>query len=403
MTTEDDMARLKRISKIAEKASARLEPHRELLASRSSAVRIMEQRIEALNSRNSTVLDILETFNRRSRVFEAASGMFAQSPALAQLEAMQDRAQNAVNLGAMSIFPDVLGLEHVAERLAASIEPLKVASLSASAWQEQLEVRMAAIEAPWIDTRLPSLSLEGFAIVSRLNQAARFDAPFEDSVREKVDEDLGRPIEVEDRTSEEEESAAHLEAGMNPSLLVLPQAAIGDVLIQAGFTFSADILPVPPSLDRGQPALSFQFWPNLLIAATEQNLRQLVSDRLFAEYGAGWLAKCVHEDAINKWTERRAAAIDKGESRLDILQYSDFMDLKTIIVRRSHWRDVFAPIFKNKHHFETAMDRLHSIRLPVAHSRPIGVGQQITLVSEASAVLSPLGINIFSQSKTDRR
>ena len=86
-----------------------------------------------------------------------------------------------------------------------------------------------------------------------------------------------------------------------------------------------------------------------------------------------------------------------GESPLPLLNYSNFMDLKDIIVNRQHWSEAFKHVFHDKGQFIRAMERLHSVRLPLSHSRPIGTAQQIVLISEATEVLRAMGIDMFSQ------
>ena len=98
---------------------------------------------------------------------------------------------------------------------------------------------------------------------------------------------------------------------------------------------------------------------------------------------------------MNEWVARRSDAIARGESPLGLIQYSNFMELKDIVIQRQHWREVFGAVFKKKEHFATGMDRLHPIRLPLAHSRPIGIAQQYHLISEAGHILRALGVDIF--------
>ena len=231
---------------------------------------------------------------------------------------------------------------------------------------------MAAVRMPWLDARLPSLSFEGFAVVSRLGQAVRYAEPFDEAAREQMDKDLGDAIEVEDDAGPNERDAAHLRADMNAAMLTISPAAVGEVLMVTGFTFRSKYAPLPLTTDGSDPGHVFHPGHNMIITAVEQNLRATIDARMQEQYSATWMDTRLDSSLVNEWVARRSDAIARGESPLGLIQYSNFMELKDIVIQRQHWREVFGAVFKKKEHFATGMDRLHPIRLPLAHSRPIG-------------------------------
>ena len=180
-----------------------------------------------------------ETLDRHSALFEATQSILARPAMLEQLHAFTTPADNIQRLMDRALLPDRDGLAAIAERMAKQVELFRNAGIVETAWSQLLERQMAAVQTPWLDPHLTSLSFEGFAVVSRLGQAVRYAEPFDEAAREQIDEDIGGPIQVEDDDGPDERDAAHLEADMNPSILAISPVAIGDVLIETGFVFKA--------------------------------------------------------------------------------------------------------------------------------------------------------------------
>jgi hypothetical protein len=339
-----------------------------------------------------------DALNRHSALIEATQSMMTRPGVLEQIETASRRANEMQSLMDRALTPDRLGLAEMAQKMATEIGSFKAALMTGSAWSRLLEDQMAAVSTPWLQLHLASLSFEGFAVVSRLGQIVRHADPFDDPTREQIDEDLGDPVDVEDDAGPDERDVAHVDAGMTPSMLAISPFAIGDVMIQTGFIFKAEFAPIPATMDGSDPGHVFHPGHNILITTVEQNLRSVVADKMRMQYGETWLDMRVDPALVQDWNNRRDEAVAHGESPFDLIQYSNFMELKDIIIRRQHWREVFEPIFKKKEHFATSMERLHPIRLPLSHSRPIGIGQQYHLISEAALILRALGIDIFRSS-----
>ena len=337
----------------------------------------------------------LETLNRRSVLFEATQSILGRPAILEQLEGLTTRSDNIQRFVERALLPDRHGLAAIADRMAKQAELFNSADLTEPAWSQLLERQMAAVQMPWLDPHLPALSFEGFAVVSRLGQAVRFAEPFDEAARDQIDEDLGYPIDVEDDAGPDERDAAHVEAGMNAAMLTISPGAVGDVLIQSGFVFKARFTPLPTTTDGSDPGHVFHPGHHMLITTVEQKLRATIDARMQAQYGAAWMETRIDSNLLQEWMGRREVAVIRGESPLALIQYSHFMELKDIVIGRQHWREVFEAIFRKKEYFQTSMDRLHPIRVPLAHSRPIGIGQQYHLISEAAHILRALGVDIF--------
>ena len=346
-------------------------------------------------SYGTTLANNFETLNRQSALFEATQSILAQPTMLKQLEALATPADSIQHLVDRALLPDRHGLAAMAERMAKQVELFRTAGIVETAWSQMLERQMAAVQVCWLNPHLPAMSFEGFAVVSRLGQAVRYAEPFDEAARNQIDEDLGYPIDVEDDAGPDERDAAHVEAGINAAMLAIAPNAVGDVLIQSGFVFKARFTPLPPTTDGSDPGHVFHPGHHMLITTVEQKLRRTIDARMQAQYGAAWMGTQIDPNLLQGWTDRREEAVTRGESPLALIQYSNFMELKDIVMQRQHWREVFEAIFKKKECFQTSMDRLHPIRVPLAHSRPIGIGQQYHLISEAGHILRALGVDIF--------
>ena len=344
-----------------------------------------------------TLAETFDQLNRQSTLFEATRSMLARPVMLDQLKALTTSANNLQRLVDRALLPDPHGLTAIAERMAKQVELFRAAGVVEAAWSQLLERQMAAVQTPWLDPDLPSLSFEGFAVVSRLGQAVRYAEPFDEVARDQIDEDLGDPIDIGDDAGPDERDAAHIEADMNAAMLTISPRAVTDVLIQSGFVFKAKFAPLPLTTDGSDPGHVFHPGHHMLITTVEQKLRATIDTRMQAQYGAGWMDTQIDPKVLQQWADRCEKAVACGERPLTLIQYSSFMELKDIVLRRQHWREVFEAIFRKKEHFQTSMDRLHPIRVPLAHSRPIGIGQQYHLISEAGHILRALGIDIFEE------
>jgi len=87
----------------------------------------------------------------------------------------------------------------------------------------------------------------------------------------------------------------------------------------------------------------------------------------------------VTDDRIQKWKEKREAESKKNNGILlekRLLYYSDFYDLKTIILK--NW-ELFLPILSDKKRFEVFFSEIESCRNAIAHGRNIISSQEFLL------------------------
>jgi hypothetical protein len=326
---------------------------------------------------------------------EAAHQVIERPGFMDALEKAAERIRLPISIIDNAVFPRLNQVNSIANVMARHVAPFEVAMKAERQWQRALAVQMRNIHRPWILQEYATASLEGFAKLSRLNDALRTGDPFEASTRLILDEDLGSPAQVDEDDGPEKRDAASVDAGFAPELLAFPAATSGEVLIETGFIFQADYSPLPTPIDGSDPGLLYHPSHGYLITTVEQNLRHLIISKLSIICGPNWMKRKVDKTVTDRWRKRQDEAVDDGEVRLDLIHYADFMDLKDIIAGKDNWNEAFGAIFIRKNHFTVSMERLHPIRKPLAHGRPIGRAQQLVLVAEATLILKALNISIL--------
>ena len=300
---------------------------------------------------------------------------------------MNDRAL----AGAAEISRSVdLANAQVAE-VARMVEPFRAVIASVSAWEASLTARIAELRKPWALPDHSDQSMMGFARLSRLSDAVHTAAPYSESVGELVAKELGGGVEADlydDTPSERDENA--VKAGFNLELIAFPPAAYSEVVVAAGFKFHFAPPPVPQAVESASPGAVFDPMHGAMLTGLEQRLRRIVEDRLSGLDGPNWFKHRVSEAVRNRCLSRQEQDRYDGRTIFPLIQYSDFMDLAEIISRSDNWRDAFKPIFRNKEDFLVSLRRLHPIRKAIAHSRPLGRIDVLTLVSEATRIFSAL-------------
>ena len=104
------------------------------------------------------------------------------------------------------------------------------------------------------------------------------------------------------------------------------------------------------------------------LKGAENSIRDLIPIVLKDKFGDKWTEKCgITEERINIWLERRGQESKTADKRL--LYYSDFYDLKTIILK--NWETIFSKVFKERKRIEVFLSILEEYRNPDAHRREL--------------------------------
>jgi hypothetical protein len=321
--------------------------------------------------------------------------MERQAPELLAFQKQVDALQRAwPNIGVppgVAFQPPADAIVSLSAQLAHAIGPYQSATTSMAAWEADLAARMARLEAPWAISNHLGQSMIGFARLARLGEATHAIVPYAEDVDEFVTSELGSIIDSSEDDSPIARDAAAIDAGLNPELIAFPSANYSRVVFSAGFEFSVSHVQPPQAVEAGETCAVFDPVHGAVLIQIEQRLRQLVEERLRSLSGANWIKQRVSTTVSKRWMDRQGEDRDAGRPVYTPIQYADFMDLVDIIGQANNWRDAFEPVFRNRDDFAVSLRRLHPIRKAVAHSRPIGRADTLTLVSEATRLLGALG------------
>lgn len=151
-------------------------------------------------------------------------------------------------------------------------------------------------------------------------------------------------------------------------------------------------LLVPQAVESSDDACFDPVFWNIL-TQVEQYLRSTIEKCLTELSGSRWIKQRVPCDMRRRWEQRQEEERSAGRPIYNLIQYADFMDLVSIIIRSDNWKDVFKSIFKNKNEIQISLERLHPIRKSIAHSRPLTKFDILTLANEASRIFRALGLS----------
>ena len=112
-----------------------------------------------------------------------------------------------------------------------------------------------------------------------------------------------------------------------------------------------------------------------LIFNLENSLRTFVVMKL-ESVSKNWIKDRVPDlRAIEKWKQRQADHRKQNkwfdEQDHSLIEFSDFLDLLTLIISRKNWKECFEETFGHKAVFEGKMIELGNIRNNIAHNREL--------------------------------
>lgn len=289
------------------------------------------------------------------------------------------------------IAPVSLASARIADEIRRLQEPFELASRQAKEFADQI----ASIARPW---SIPGSEGTSMAAALRLSQFSRFTRELPAFSRERfafVDSEFGafdRALPVAEAIDDEEEGeAVYTDAGRTQALVAFPSVSYDDVLVATGLTFDirqpAFIRPDGSVL----PEAAMNPHDHFLITMIEGHLRQAICTALAAAGGLAALQR-LFGNRLSSWARKRDEALDRGEIELHLVYYADFMEMAEIVINKEMWASTFKPIFRNKDRLRISLERLHGLRIPTAHSRPLTRTARLRLWVEAREILEALGV-----------
>ena len=233
-------------------------------------------------------------------------------------------------------------------------------------------------------------ALVGFAHLVHLERASAEHHPFSGRVRELYEEEFGDPVEFDEDDTADERREATRRSGFNDELTAFAPGQQVVVVTRAGFEFLS-LADLPVGTDDIGGVASYHASADHVLKLLEREFRDYIARTLKRVAGPGWSKQRVPGDMRKNWMKRRQAALDAGQPECPLILYADFMDLPQLIVRGDNWRDAFQHVFRNKADVEVSFERMHPMRLAIAHVRPVLEADVTMLAGEAMRMLRAIG------------
>ena len=274
----------------------------------------------------------------------------------------------------------------------------------------EVSARSALIERDWISAQRPGASLAAFAQMVMVAEQVKIAHPYDDAAIRVVSNVLGGwgqalPVSFAGLGVEQRITFAE-QQGFDVGLLAIPVGAFpeavgvagigGSIVLETSVT-GARRVRKPSSASRdpneivsdGDHAHAFS-----LVRQVEQHFRKVLNAEMPKHFGPAWMNTIVHRDIRKKWLETQAK--EKPPRSQDLLDYSDFGELLSIIQRTDVWGKVFESLFISPMDFEVSFKRLMFARNPLSHGRFITRHEYFICVLESERMLRAFGMNIMT-------
>lgn len=326
---------------------------------------------EAAQSITDPLNRINKSFGSAKQIAEALKGMRVN----ARLFDDQFRVANRVDLTLIN------------DMVSAATAPLKgIPELTA------LFERLSKVTAPLINIHDSLSSARAIAELSTLGAAVNIAPPFNPELVKTLRVDLGdwRDTVFDPSYTLDDPAAriaAYVDQGFNAKLTDFPapgfDAALTATNIRLG-TFSVE-LKSSPAEDVPEFNREAYNWIHVL----ETRLRVFIVTRLSATHPR-WEQR-IPQTMYEKWREKKAREMTEGRPEQPIINYADFTDYTDIILGNANWRDCFKDVFKRQEAVREGFNRLHPIRIVVAHNRILTSEEHLLLNVEVRRLLRAIG------------
>ena len=319
-----------------------------------------------------------------------ASGVVAAAAALAQSAEVKRLSGIGAAVARSMKASKILAISDSVARVSDAYRNSIASTLKANS-----ELRMGKQILP---PRSSNLFDEGAARLSRLSHLSHVvqsEEPFYPTVGKLIDNETGNINSPDLSDNVDECDRAAMRVDLNPELTAFPRTTYPKVLLSARFRLSFAPVPLPQAIEEPDAGAAFnpQHWQ--LLNELEQRLRQVVEQHLEILSGPNWTRQRVPQTVRERWQFRQQEDRADGRSVYADIQYADFMDLAAVITRRDNWREAFQSIFGDVNDIAVSLRRLHPLRKALAHSRPLGSADVLTLVSEATRIFRTLGMRVL--------
>ncbi|MCJ2189026.1 hypothetical protein [Novosphingobium beihaiensis] len=279
----------------------------------------------------------------------------------------------------------------ISKEIAALTKPYSLPTGYAS----NLADHLAGITKPWTAVGHETASI---AAAVRLSQFATFSRELPAFSKERYavtatefgSFDRLRPL-AEPLEDEEEAEEVYTEGGRAPSLVAFPSESYDDVLSATGWVFDirspAFVRPDGSTL----PNANIDPRDHFIISMVECHLKAIISAALISGGGMAALER-LFGNRLPAWKSKRDIAVERDEPELHLVYYADFMEIAEIILNKELWASTFKAVFRNRERFKHSIERLHGLRVPTSHSRPLTRTGKLRLMAEALELFEAIGV-----------
>jgi len=297
------------------------------------------------------------------------AGLFAEDAPWQRMAALAREA--VTKYEARFRLPDQLESGLMAERFRASAIAENLAIHHQGLAGQGLQQAMEKMCTPWLDQEEAMRSVAGFAEIQRIGEAVRTMPAFDDSLAATLRESLGDwrdPIHwrAEIFTDLAARADFYVGLGFNPALTDFPPPAFEQGLEIAGLESGP---AESQSADAEEDGLLRTNAAHDQLQRLERSLRRFIDNKLTRAYGPDWPRHRLPNGLCDQWREKKRKAEEAGAEERPLIEYSDFTDYAGIICKIDNWREVFQAFFRRQESVRETFQRLHPIRLDVAHAR----------------------------------
>lgn len=275
--------------------------------------------------------------------------------------------------------------------------PLSEALARSAEETSSLQRAVESMRTPWLDAHEAMRSIAGLAKLQGIGHALRSMPAFDESLSAALRTDLGdwrdlitwRPEIFTDLTAR---SDFYVSLGFNPALTNFPLPAFEQSLDIAGLRSE---LPRSDRSHEAPPSESDDEERGLVrtnaahdrLQKLERLLRKFIDEHMARAFGVGWAKHRMPNGLYEQWREKKRKAELAGAEERPLIEYADFTDYSQVICRADNWREVFGPFFFRPESVRESFQRLHPIRMDVAHSRLITQDDELLLQVEATRLV----------------
>ena len=318
--------------------------------------------IEAATRASRSIADLRHSIGKNSALMQAMKGYHARFklPEIAETARLLATCKSGL-------------LSNIMARFAGEYSSLKRA--------------MESMRTPWMDMQETMRSVAGFAEIQGIGHALRTLPAFDENLSAALRVDLGdwrKPIawRPEIFTDLAARSDFYISRGFNQALTDFPLPAFEQSLDIAGLP--RELPPAAGGQDAGtlldeEEGLSRTNGAHDSLQRLERLLRKFIDERMTQAYGPVWVKQRLPNRLYDQWREKKQKAEKAGAEVRPLVEYADFTDYPEIICRGDNWQAVFGTLFVRKESVRESFQRLHPVRLDVAHARLITKEDELLL------------------------